>query len=73
MIPRYMSLTLLRYNAFGFSLLNLVIAAAYAAAGAFGPWLGGQFEGNVTLLWPPTGIALAAAYLFGMRKRCVAR
>jgi signal transduction histidine kinase len=47
--------------------LNLAIAVAYAAAGAFGLWLGGMVDGNVTLLWPPTGIALAAAYLFGWR------
>jgi signal transduction histidine kinase len=48
-------------------LLNLAVAVAYAAAGAFGLWLGGMVDGNVTLLWPPTGIALAAAYLFGWR------
>ena len=47
--------------------LNLAVALAYAAAGAFGLWLGGMVEGNVTLLWPPTGIALAAAYVFGGR------
>ncbi|MFZ4539926.1 sensor histidine kinase [Propionivibrio sp.] len=47
--------------------LNLAVAMVYSAAGAFGLWLGGMVEGNVTLLWPPTGIALAAAYLFGAR------
>ncbi len=47
--------------------LNLAVALAYTGAGAFGLWLGGTVKGNVTLLWPPTGIALAAAYIFGLR------
>ncbi len=49
-----------------FVLLNLAVAFAYAASGILGLWLG-SIEGRVTVIWPPTGIALAAAYLFGVR------
>lgn len=44
----------------------LILAAAYFAAGYIGlkfPY----FESTVTLIWPPTGIALAALLCWGMR------
>lgn len=52
---------------YGLALLNLGVGVLYALSGALGLWLGGLVEGNVTLLWPPTGIALAAVTLYGFR------
>lgn len=49
------------------TLANLGVAVAYAGSGAVGLWLGGMVQGNVTLLWPPAGVALACACLYGMR------
>ena len=47
-------------------LLNLVVAAAYLAAGYAGLKL--AFVGHVvTLFWPPSGIAFAAVWLGGFR------
>lgn len=47
--------------------LTLAITAAYVLAGRFGLWLGGMIEGHVSLVWPPTGIALAAVWIHGLR------
>ena len=45
---------------------NLLLAAVYFAAAKFGLRLAFEAE-QVTLVWPPTGIALAAMILFGYR------
>jgi PAS domain S-box-containing protein len=45
---------------------NLLLAAVYYAAAKFGLTLAFEAE-QVTLVWPPTGIALAAVILFGYR------
>ena len=44
----------------------LLLGAIYFVAGRIGlTFAGGQ--DNVTLIWPPTGIAVAAVWLFGYR------
>jgi diguanylate cyclase (GGDEF)-like protein/PAS domain S-box-containing protein len=46
--------------------LILIIAAAYAVTGRLGlalPYIGS----NITLFWPPTGIAVAALFVYGAR------
>jgi len=43
-----------------------ILAALYFAGGKLGLLLAVP-QGNVTLAWPPTGIALAALLLFGLR------
>ena len=45
---------------------SLIIAAVYAASGHLGQFLSIP-PGNVTILWPPSGIALAAILLLGWR------
>ncbi len=67
MKPETARAKLSRSSSLNLAALTLCVALTYAAAGAFGLWMGGLVNGNVTLLWPPTGIALAAAYLFGAR------
>lgn len=44
----------------------LLLAAVYVAAGRFG-LLFPETQENTSLVWPPTGIALAAVLLFGYR------
>lgn len=44
----------------------LLLAAVYVAAGRFG-LLFPETQENTSLVWPPTGIALAAVLLFGAR------
>ncbi len=45
---------------------NIAIAAAYLAGGHLGLEFA-QVDGQVTLVWPPLGLALAAALLWGNR------
>ena len=48
------------------TLVDLAVAAAYVAAAKFGFTLAFATK-QVTAIWPPTGIALAALVLFGLR------
>jgi PAS domain S-box-containing protein len=45
---------------------NLLVGAVYFAAGKLGLWVPFT-SGNVSPVWPPAGIALAAVVLFGYR------
>jgi two-component system cell cycle sensor histidine kinase/response regulator CckA len=45
----------------------LGLAAAYFVAGVIGLQVASAGDGHATLIWPPTGIALAALLLLGLR------
>ncbi len=58
--------TIVERQHFKFAGLMVLLTAAYVVAGKIG--LAFAFvQGNVTLIWPPTGIAVAAVCLFGYR------
>ncbi len=56
----------LRHKYVSFVLLNLVVAVAYFVTAKLGLSLAGSIK-QVTLVWPPTGIALASVLLLGPR------
>lgn len=59
-------LNLLRHYRWIDGLRILVLAVLYFAGARFGLEFA-SFGGNVTLIWPPTGIALAALLIYGWR------
>src|SRR5260221_3566910 len=59
-------MTTLHRHGLRYTLSIILIATVYFGAAKFG-FLFTAVHGSVTLLWPPTGIALAIILLFGQR------
>jgi len=68
MMPRFMSLTLIRNNAFGFSLLNLLVVAAYLFGMRIWPGLCiGVFAATISS-GAPRMVGMGSAFCFTLAK-----